>query len=193
MIHRLPFLRISDMPAGPVAPRRAPLFSRHERGGAGGGRVRMFESGALRLLMLRLIGDAPRHGYDIIKSLEDRFGGLYSPSPGVVYPTLQLLEDQGLIAPAQDAGQRRCFAITPEGRLCLADNRARIAALDARFAERDAPRDGDGMSDRDAFRIALSRLKTAVVTQVGSGPLDASRAERIKEILAQAADEIERL
>src|SRR5690606_25340682 len=74
---------------------------RHEHGRAGmggrGGRRRLFDGGELRLVLLKLIGDQPRHGYDLIREIEDKTGGAYAPSPGVIYPTLTLLADMGLI------------------------------------------------------------------------------------------------
>src|SRR4029079_19273947 len=79
--------------------------------GPGGGRRgrrsgRWFESGEMRLVILRLIHEKPRHGYEIIKALEERMGGCYTPSAGTVYPTLQLLEDQGFVRGVETDGRR---------------------------------------------------------------------------------------
>ena len=71
---------------------------------AGRGRRRMFESGELRLVLLKLIADEPRHGYDLIRAIEELTGGEYAPSPGVIYPTLTLLQDMGLIEEAEGEG-----------------------------------------------------------------------------------------
>ena len=76
-------------------------------GGRGGGRRRMFESGELRLVLLKLIADEPRHGYDLIRAIEELTGGEYAPSPGVVYPTLTMLQDMGLIEEAAGEGARK--------------------------------------------------------------------------------------
>src|SRR5215210_8074136 len=86
--------------------------------GSGGRRRsrRMFESGELRLVLLKLIADEPRHGYDLIRAIEDMTGGEYAPSPGVVYPTLTLLQDMGLIEEAPGEGPRKPFQVTDEGR-----------------------------------------------------------------------------
>ena len=70
---------------------------------------RMFESGELRLVLLKLIAEQPRHGYDLIRAIEEMTGGEYAPSPGVVYPTLTLLQDMGLIEEA--AGEGRSQAV----------------------------------------------------------------------------------
>src|SRR6476660_1939156 len=77
---------------------------------------RMFESGALRLVLLKLIADEPRHGYDLIRAIEELTGGEYAPSPGVVYPTLTLLQDMGLIEEAPIKGPRMPSQATHEGR-----------------------------------------------------------------------------
>src|ERR1700742_4303903 len=81
-------------------------------------RERIFEQGDLRLVLLKLIADQPRHGYELIKAVEDSVGGAYSPSPGVVYPTLTLLEELGY-ATAQEEGGKKLFSITPEGEAYL--------------------------------------------------------------------------
>src|ERR1700712_4602214 len=83
--------------------------------GRGRGRARMFGSGELRLLLLKLIAEQSRHGYELIKAIEDLTGGEYAPSPGVVYPTLSLLVDEGKIAEAALDGPRKAFTVTEDG------------------------------------------------------------------------------
>ena len=78
--------------------------------GEGGGRRRVFDSGELRLVLLKLISDQPRHGYDLIRAIEELTGGAYAPSPGVVYPTLTLLQDMGHIDEQKSEGARKAFA-----------------------------------------------------------------------------------
>lgn len=89
----------------------------HGRGGGGrrGGRHRLFDYGEMRLLVLSLIGENPTYGYELIKTIEDKFAGSYTPSPGVIYPTLTWLEEAGHIRPAEQSG-RKTYHITPEGR-----------------------------------------------------------------------------
>ena len=102
------------------------------RGGNSGGRRgrrRMFESGELRLVLLKLIADEPRHGYQLIKAIEELTEGDYAPSPGVVYPTLTLLEDMGLIAEKKSKDAKKVFEATDEGATHLADNEAEVAEL----------------------------------------------------------------
>ncbi len=89
-----------------------------------GVRRRFFGQGDVRLIILKLISEKPSHGYEIIKAIEDRLGGAYSPSPGIVYPALTLLEEQGLIRVETTDGPRKLYAITPEGETELERNRA---------------------------------------------------------------------
>lgn len=86
---------------------------------------RMLASGDIRLVALYLIEQQPRHGYDLIKAIEDKSGGFYAPSPGVVYPALTFLEEAGYVTSQAD-GNKKLYTITPEGRTHLADNRAAI-------------------------------------------------------------------
>ena len=91
------------------------------RGRGRRGRRRMFGSGELRLVLLKLIADEPRHGYDLIRAIEELTHGEYAPSPGVIYPTLTLLQDMGLIEEAAGEGARKPFQVTAEGRTHLKD------------------------------------------------------------------------
>ena len=84
----------------------------------------MFDSGDLRLVILAMLAEKPRHGYEIIKALGERVGGDYSPSPGVVYPTLSMIEDMGYATAAQEQGGRKLYTLTPEGEAFLAENKA---------------------------------------------------------------------
>src|SRR5262245_42130870 len=84
-----------------------------------GARRRMFDQGDVRLVILKLISEKPSYGYELIKAIEDRFGGAYAPSPGIVYPALTLLEEQGLIRVESTDGPRKLYTITPEGEALL--------------------------------------------------------------------------
>lgn len=111
----------------------------HGRGGGGGGRV--FGPGDLRLVLLSLLAEQPRHGYELIKAIEGLFDGTYSPSPGSVYPTLTLLEELGQIAPVETAGGdggRKPLALTEAGRAWIAENAdaMELAVSRMRFAAR---------------------------------------------------------
>src|SRR5271170_7902575 len=116
-------------------------FGRWRHGGGFGGREgRMFDSGELRLAILALIAEKPRHGYEVIKALSERVGGDYSPSPGVVYPTLTMLEDMGYASASVDEGGRKLYAITPEGQKFLAENKPQVDAILSRL-------DGENQTD----------------------------------------------
>lgn len=107
-------------------------WGRHGRGGGrgfggpfGGGMFRvgkMLADGDLRVVVLALLNEGPRHGYDIIKAMEERSHGVYSPSPGVVYPTLTYLEEVGYVS-ATAEGNKKVYAISDAGKAHLAENR----------------------------------------------------------------------
>src|SRR5580658_10131447 len=107
-------------------------FSRHGRHGRSD---RVFEQGDLRLLLLKLIAEKPRHGYELIKAVEDSVGGAYSPSPGVVYPTLSLLEDLGYSQVSEAEGGKKLFTITAEGTAFLETQAPALAQLAARMEQ----------------------------------------------------------
>jgi DNA-binding PadR family transcriptional regulator len=94
---------------------------------------RMLAQGDLRLIALALIAEQPRHGYEIMKVLEDKTSGWYSPSPGIVYPTLTFLEETGYVT-AQADGAKKLYTITEEGRAHLEENRDFVDAVLARLA-----------------------------------------------------------
>src|SRR5438270_6358128 len=98
-------------------------------------RRRMFGGGELRLVLLKLIADEPRHGYDLIRAIEELTGGEYAPSPGVVYPTLTLLQDMGLIEEAAVKGPRKPFQVTDDGRAHLAEREEEAEALFERLRD----------------------------------------------------------
>ena len=93
-------------------------------GGRMGGRRRVFDGGELRLVLLALLEGQPRHGYDLIREIEERTGGAYAPSPGVVYPTLTMLDELGQIDEVKEEGARKRYAITDAGRSHLDEKRA---------------------------------------------------------------------
>jgi len=151
---------------------------------------RMFESGELRLVLLKLIADEPRHGYDLIRAIEELTGGEYAPSPGVIYPTLTLLQDMGLIEEAKEKGPRKPFQVTDEGRKHLEDNAAEVEALFERLAEL-APREGSGAGP--AIGRAVKNLMTALRHRIGRDGLDDELLHEIAAILDEAAQRIERV
>ena len=106
----------------------------HRRGGPWRG-GRMFEQGGLKFVILRLLDEKPRHGYEIIKELEERSGGRYTPSPGTVYPTLTMLEDMGFASATVEEGGKKVYAITEAGRQHLAENKGAVDEVIDRLAQ----------------------------------------------------------
>ena len=159
-----------------------------------GGRGRMFAGGELRLLLLRLIADETRHGYELIKAIEELTGGAYAPSPGVVYPTLSLLVDEGLIAEAEDArndgGARKSFTVTVAGTAELASRTDEAAALIERLTSLGERRE---RGDSPPIRRAIGNLFTALRQRASGQGFDTDTAHRIAEILDETARRIERL
>ncbi len=150
----------------------------------------MFESGELRLVLLKLIADEPRHGYDLIRAIEDLTGGEYAPSPGVVYPTLTLLQDMGLIEEAPGEGPRKPFQATDEGRTHLAEREEDVDRLLERLRDL-AP--SEGSSTGPAIGRAVKNLMTALRHRIGRDGLDDELLHEIAAILDEAAQRIERV
>lgn len=160
------------------------------RGGGGRGRRRMFEGGELRLVLLKLIADEPRHGYDLIRAIEEMTGGDYAPSPGVIYPTLTLLEDMGLVEEQPGEGSRKLFAATEEGRAHLEEKAEEVDELIGRLTEHGERTE---RADRQPIRRAVANLMTAMWHQVAEGEADEAKVRDIADILDEAAKRIERL
>ncbi|GAB4355414.1 MAG: PadR family transcriptional regulator [Kiloniellaceae bacterium] len=168
-------------------PGDGPQGRHHRHGGRGRRTGRIFDHGELRLVVLALIAEHPRHGYDIIKAIEDRLAGSYSPSPGVIYPTLTLLEEIGHATVAESAG-KKLYAITEAGRAFLAGQQP---AVDAVLARLSAGNEGRGGRAPQIVR-AMENLKTALRLRQRQGPLSEDELQRIAEILDGAALAIER-
>ena len=158
-------------------------------GGFGGREGRMFDAGELRLVILALIAEKPRHGYEVIKALGERVGGEYSPSPGVVYPTLTLLEDMGYASAAADAGGRKVYAIAPEGQTWLDENRAQADAI---FARLTGDNEADWASAGSIIRAMLN-LRAAVKLRVKGRQATKEQIQAIADALDAAAKAIERI
>ncbi|KQT60508.1 MULTISPECIES: PadR family transcriptional regulator [unclassified Aureimonas] len=158
----------------------------HRGGGGRGGR--MFDYGDLRLLLLAMLAEAPRHGYELIKSIEERLGGSYTPSPGVIYPTLSWLEDMGY-ASVEAEGGRKSYSVTSEGEAFLAANRAAADDLLAR----GGPGGERGRPPMPAPVLrAMENLKLAMRLRLKQGPLDDAAADQIAAALDAAAGAVER-
>lgn len=176
---------------GPGFGRGRGFGGRHGHDDEGRGRRRrMFDSGELRLVLLRLIADEPRHGYDLIRRIEELTGGAYAPSPGVIYPTLTLLDDMGQIAAVDSEGAKKLFAITPEGQAELDANAALVDELLARLAEVG---DEQQRTDSASVRRAMSNLRAVLMNRLRDRELDEATLHEIVARIDEAAQKIERL
>lgn len=156
----------------------------------GGGRRRVFDSGELRLVLLKLIADQPRHGYDLIREVESLSGGAYVPSPGVIYPTLTLLADMGHIDESKGDGARKLFAITPEGTAHLAEREAEVTSLFARLAEFAIRRE---KTEGGPVRRAMMNLRQVLQQRLTADEVSPETLHEVAAILDAAAQKIERL
>jgi DNA-binding PadR family transcriptional regulator len=163
--------------------------------GSGRGRGRrarrMFESGELRLVLLKLIADEPRHGYDLIRAIEEMTGGEYAPSPGVVYPTLTLLQDMGLIEEAPVEGARKPFQVTDEGRAHLEERSGEVDGLFERLNDLK-PREGTMGGGSPVWR-AMRNLGVAIRNRLGHGDVTEETVHELAALIDEFAQRVERL
>jgi DNA-binding PadR family transcriptional regulator len=160
------------------------------RGGGRGGRRRMFDGSELRLVLLKLIEESPRHGYDLIREIEERTSGIYAPSPGVIYPTLTMLDDMGLIEEQKREGAKKQFAITPAGTAHLDERREEVDALFARLA---ALGDLAQRTTGGPVRRAMGNLRSALQEKLADSEVDPETLHQVAAILDDATQRIERL
>jgi len=163
-------------------------FGRHGRGG----RTRLgrfFAHGDLRLIILHLVAEKPRHGYELIKAIEERVGGAYSPSPGVIYPTLTLLEELGHVTVSPGDGGKKLHTITAEGRAYLNAHRAMLEALLARMEEANRVHAG---GPAPQILRAMENLRLALRLRLSRGPLTEEQVNSVAAALDAAAGTVER-
>jgi DNA-binding PadR family transcriptional regulator len=165
-------------------------------GGAGpkggwGGRFRggrFFEQGELKYVILQLLDEKPRHGYEIIKELEERAGGAYTASAGTVYPTLQLLEDLGYASVATEESGKKIYSITEEGRKHLADRRSHVDDIFERLAQFGSTILSDAMGD---VHRAFKDVARATYASGSRHYRDNDVITKVADILRETASEIE--
>ena len=165
------------------------------RGGWGGGnrrreRKRMFSGGEFRLLLLKLIADQPRHGYELIKAVEEMTGGDYAPSPGILYPTLTMLEDMGLIAEQKSKEAKKIFEATEEGRDHLQENSEEVEELIERLEGHGQKR---RRGERPEIGRAIGNLMTALRNRIAHEGWNERLLNEVIDILDEAAQRIERV
>jgi DNA-binding PadR family transcriptional regulator len=174
-------------------------FGRHEReifehlrggfrrgfgGGFGADRERLFDSGELRLVILALLAEKPSYGYEIIKAIEERLSGGYAPSPGVVYPTLTLLEEEGYATVSIADGNKKLYTVTEQGQEYLKTNQAIVKAILGRM-EQASKIFGRGRSPQ--IMRAIMNLKFALKMRAGQGDLSAEQIRKICDAIDAAA------
>jgi DNA-binding PadR family transcriptional regulator len=158
-----------------------PFAGRGQRG------PRMFGQGDLRLLLLALIADKPSHGYDLIRTIESKFQGNYVPSPGTIYPTLTLLEEQELIASTTDLGStKKSYSATLTGRQMLAENAEHVKALMARIDIMAGGAESHGPPE--SIVHAIHTLRYAIMAKQGGW--EKPEQTRVRMILEEAAKRI---
>lgn len=150
-------------------------------------RRQMFESGDVKFVILRLLKEKPRHGYEVIKALEEKLGGWYTPSAGTVYPTLQLLEDQGYVRIVETDG-KKVYHITPDGERFLEENKSVLDEIAERLRDAMHGFTGGAMGE---LNHAFARIAKQAYGRAWRAGADAEGTRRIVEILRKAADEIE--
>ena len=162
----------------------------------GGGRPargrKMFDAGALRYIVLQMIADQPRHGYEIIKEIEDRVGGDYAPSPGAIYPLLALFEDMGYVVVTLE-GNKKLHTITPAGRAFLKQNRAFVDAISARMAMLSGKGKRSHGFDYAGIRTAMHEIKAVLMARSADEGFSTEQSRKIEDILQRAANDIRKL
>ena len=149
---------------------------------------RLFDYGDLRLLILSMIAQNPCHGYELIKAIEEKFGGAYVPSPGVIYPTLSWLDDMGFAHVAPEESGRKTYAITPEGKAFLTANRKGVDQLIARGIS--ATQSGRRNASPQVLE-AMGKLKAALRMRFKDGPLTDQSVAQIVDVINKAAEDVE--
>ena len=156
----------------------------HERGFGGGGRERHFDNGELRFVILQLIADKPSYGYEIIKAIEERLSGAYAPSPGVVYPTLTMLEEEGYATVSSTEGSKKLYAATERGVEYLKENKVVTKAIFGRM-EHAGKVFGRGRSPQ--IMRAIMNLRYALKIRTERGSLSPEQTRKIAEAIDAAA------
>jgi DNA-binding PadR family transcriptional regulator len=157
--------------------------------GGGGRRRHRFDSGDMKYVILKLLNDKPMHGYEVMKALEDETSGCYRPSPGSVYPTLQWLEDEGLVVASEVAG-KKVYSITDSGRAFLAENKGTVDDIFDRISDTI---DRFASEPINEVNSAVGRIVASAYRIAWKSGRDETQRQRLKEILERAARELDEL
>ena len=155
----------------------------------GGGRERLFDAGDVKLVILRLLSEQPSYGYQLIKTMEERLAGGYTPSAGVIYPTLTMLEEEGLATASADSN-RKVYSLTPEGLAYLDTNKRQVDELFERLAEAGKTFER-GRSPE--IRKAFMNLRSAVIARVSRERATSEQIRKIADAINAAAKTIDEL
>jgi len=154
-----------------------------------GRRASFFKRGGLKFLILDLVAEKPRHGYEIIREIEEKSGGLYSPSPGTVYPTLQMLEDMGHVRVKEDEG-KKVYELTDEGSAYLSEHKERVQEHRERIAQCGPPfLRGEAISIRHQVRDLVHSIMHASMQSRG----DTRKTQAIQEVLERTRQDIDKI
>jgi DNA-binding PadR family transcriptional regulator len=149
----------------------------------------MFEAGDIKLVILKLLSEQPSYGYQLIKTMEQRLGGGYTPSAGVIYPTLTLLEEEGLTAASAESA-KKVYSVTAEGTAYLEANKERVSEL---FARLDETGRGFERGRSPEIMKAFGNLRGAVIARVTRGNVTPEQIQKITEAINAAAKAIDEL
>ena len=163
---------------------------RHGRGGGGGRRQRFFGHGELRLVILDILSREASHGYELIKEIENLTQGNYTPSPGVIYPTLDYLQDQTFITITEEENGRKRIAITVTGQQWLDENQEQLEHIQARIKARSV---GFQLRKNPQMKRALDNFKAVLDLKVNQGELSDAQLKQIIGVIDRAALEISQL
>jgi DNA-binding PadR family transcriptional regulator len=150
-------------------------------------RSQLFESGEVKFVILRLLREKPRHGYEVIRALEEKFGGAYTPSAGTVYPTLQLLEDEGYVRVVETEG-KKVYHVTPEGERYLEEHRDFLDEILDRVRETVRGFTDGGIGE---VQEAFAHLAGTTFKRTWRGGPHDPALRRVAEILRKAAADVE--
>lgn len=156
----------------------------------GGGRERMFDSGDLQLIILQLVAEKPSYGYELIKAIESRMAGGYAPSPGVVYPTLTLLEERGFVRIESSEGGRKVYAVTDAGRQELEQQAQRLREITERV-EQSGRQFRRGRSPE--LMRAFTELRNAIRARMTREGLTEEQITKMAQAIEQAARVIDKV
>ncbi|CAB5653278.1 PadR family transcriptional regulator [Providencia hangzhouensis] len=157
--------------------------------GRGKGLRRLFDHGDLHIMVLSLVAKKPSYGYEIIKDIQEASNGLYVPSPGVIYPTLTLLEEQGFLESQIVERNRKSFTITPEGSAHLAQNKEIEAVIARKLAKARDMQQGSNLAED--IEVAVSRFKALLRHKMVLKQLNEEQTRQIASIINDAVKQIE--